>query len=175
MLLKHVYMGWKFQRTLKLSMSFSLEHFFISVAISTQVASAPLIVSLFPFLLLLLSIYIDIYMIFPIIIVRLNTGKLWSIWFKYSIIHLGFRMGIWFVVGIFWFDCTAKEIKFSIKDFFSKFDQIRRKLQIWSHLLKKSLMENFIFCAVLLWTSIDFSLFIFNHLKLCKIFNNYDD
>ena len=34
-------------------------------------------------------------------------------------------------------------------DFFSKCDQIRRNLQIWSHLLKKSLMENFIFCAVL--------------------------
>ena len=29
-------------------------------------------------------------------------------------------------------------MKFSIKDFFSK----------WSHLLKKTLMENFIFCAV---------------------------
>ena len=39
-------------------------------------------------------------------------------------------------------------MKFSIKDFFSKYDQIRRKLRIWSHLLKKSLMENFIFCAV---------------------------
>ena len=37
---------------------------------------------------------------------------------------------------------------FSIKDFFSECDQIRIKLQIWSHLLKKSLMENFIFCAV---------------------------
>ena len=34
---------------------------------------------------------------------------------------------------------------FSIKDFFGKCDQIRRKLRIWSHLLKKSLMENFIF------------------------------
>ena len=34
-------------------------------------------------------------------------------------------------------------------DFFSKCDQIRRKLRIWSHLLKKSLMENFIFvCGV---------------------------
>ena len=40
-------------------------------------------------------------------------------------------------------------MKFSSKDFFSKCDQIRRKLWIWSHLLKKSLMENFIFCAVL--------------------------
>ena len=36
----------------------------------------------------------------------------------------------------------------SLKDFFSKCDQIRRKLQIWSHLLKKFFMGNFIFCAV---------------------------
>ena len=36
-------------------------------------------------------------------------------------------------------------MKFSIKDFHSKCDQIRRKLWIWSHLLKKALMENFIF------------------------------
>ena len=43
---------------------------------------------------------------------------------------------------------TAQKMKFSIKDFFSKCDQIRKKLQIWSHLLKKSLMGNFIFCAV---------------------------
>ena len=43
---------------------------------------------------------------------------------------------------------TAWKMKFIIKDFFSKCDQIRRKLQIWSHLLKKSLMENFIFCTV---------------------------
>ena len=35
-----------------------------------------------------------------------------------------------------------------MKDFFSKCDQIDRKLRIWSHLLQKSLMENFIFCAV---------------------------
>ena len=38
-------------------------------------------------------------------------------------------------------------IKFSIKYFFSKCGQIRKKLRIWSNLLKKSLMENFIFCA----------------------------
>ena len=38
-------------------------------------------------------------------------------------------------------------MKFSINDFFSK-DQIRSFLQIWSHLLKKYLKENFIFCAV---------------------------
>ena len=43
---------------------------------------------------------------------------------------------------------TAQKMKFFIKDFFSKCDQNCRKLQIWSHLLKKYLMENFIFCAV---------------------------
>ena len=42
--------------------------------------------------------------------------------------------------------CT--KIKFSMIDFFSKCDQIRNFLQIWSHLLKKSFMVNFIFCAV---------------------------
>ena len=49
-------------------------------------------------------------------------------------------------------------MKFSIKDFFSKCDQIRSffrsSLRIWSHLLEKSLMENFIFCAVPLKTGI---------------------
>ena len=40
---------------------------------------------------------------------------------------------------------TAQKMKFSIKGLFSKCDQIRRKLRIWSHSLKKSLMENFIF------------------------------
>ena len=44
---------------------------------------------------------------------------------------------------------TAQKVKFYIKDFFIKFDQIRSKLRIWSNLLKKSLTENFIFCAVL--------------------------
>ena len=39
----------------------------------------------------------------------------------------------------------AQKMKLSIKDFFSNCDQIRRKLRIWSPLLKKSFMENFIF------------------------------
>ena len=42
----------------------------------------------------------------------------------------------------------AQRLKFSMKDLFSKCDQICRKLGIWSHLRKKSLIENFIFCAV---------------------------
>ena len=43
---------------------------------------------------------------------------------------------------------TAQKMKFSIKDFFSKCDQICSFLQIRLHLLKKSLMKNFIFYAV---------------------------
>ena len=43
---------------------------------------------------------------------------------------------------------NAQKMKFSIKDFFSKCDQIHRKLRIWSHYQKKSLIENFIFCVV---------------------------
>ena len=48
-----------------------------------------------------------------------------------------------------WVTFTALKMKFSIGDFFNKCDQICRKLRIWSHLLKKSPMEDFIFCAVL--------------------------
>ena len=48
-------------------------------------------------------------------------------------------------------------MKFSIKDFFRKCDKIRRKLRIWSHLLKKSLMEHVILCAVIYFS------FEFNH------------
>ena len=40
---------------------------------------------------------------------------------------------------------TAQKVNFSSKDFLNKGDQIHRKLRIWSHLLKKSLMQNFIF------------------------------
>ena len=44
---------------------------------------------------------------------------------------------------------TAQKMKFSIKDFFRKCEQIRRKLRIWSNLLKKPLMKKLIFCAVM--------------------------
>ena len=44
---------------------------------------------------------------------------------------------------------TTQKRKFSVKDFFSTCDQIRRKILIWSNLLTKSLMENFTFCAML--------------------------
>ena len=39
-------------------------------------------------------------------------------------------------------------LKVFIKDFFSKYNQIGSFPRIWSHLLKKLLMEKFIFCAV---------------------------
>ena len=42
-------------------------------------------------------------------------------------------------------------MKFSIKDFFIKCEQIRRNLVIWSRLLKKYLTENFIFYASNIW------------------------
>ena len=45
---------------------------------------------------------------------------------------------------------TFHKKKFSIKDFFNKCDQIHSFLRIWSHLGKKSLMENFIFCEVII-------------------------
>ena len=41
------------------------------------------------------------------------------------------------------------KIKFSIEDLFIKCGKIRTFLWIWSHLVNKSLMEKFIFCAVI--------------------------
>ena len=46
---------------------------------------------------------------------------------------------------------TAQNMKFLIKEFFSKCNQIRRKRWIWSHLLKKSLIENFVYVQCYLW------------------------
>ena len=48
----------------------------------------------------------------------------------------------------------STKMKFPIKDFFSKCDQIRSFLWIWSHLLKKSLKENSIFlqCNIHEWS-----------------------
>ena len=57
-------------------------------------------------------------------------------------------------------DITAQKKTFSIKGFFCKCDQIRRKLQIWSHLLKKSLMKNLVFFG--LYQSILFKVLAIN-------------
>ena len=52
----------------------------------------------------------------------------------------------------------AQKLKFFLKDFFSKYKDFRELSslnilgkydQIWSHLLKKYLIENFSFCALI--------------------------
>ena len=72
-------------------------------------------------------------------------GKIWVRENPYS--------GIFYAV----FDLKPETLKKSVpfKDFFSKCDQIRRKLRILSHLPKKYLMENVVFCAVIRsWLSV---------------------
>ena len=76
-----------------------------------------------------------------------NTGKTDQKNSKYE----PFLRSLWVLLKfIFSLEQTVQKMKFSIKDFLIKCDQIRSFLPIWSHLLKKSLMENFIFCAVTL-------------------------
>ena len=59
---------------------------------------------------------------------------------------------------------TTQKMKFSINDFL-----IRRKLRIWSHLLKKFLMENFIFCAVC-WSKFAFFLRSLEMEQIARVF-----
>ena len=84
-------------------------------------------------------------------------GKTYCRWFENNRINQKALVLGWvcmsyidyFSWGIFFRDwTTAKKMKFSIKNFFSKCNQIRSFLRSWSHLLKKFSMENFIFCAV---------------------------
>ena len=59
------------------------------------------------------------------------------------------RSALYFIHLSFDISDQTLRLTFSIKDFFSKCDQIRTKLWIWSHLRKKSLLKNFIFlCSV---------------------------
>ena len=48
-------------------------------------------------------------------------------------------------LAIFYTTVNAQKMKFSITDFLSKCDQIRSFIRLWSHLLKKSVIANFIF------------------------------
>ena len=63
-----------------------------------------------------------------------------------------FDTEIWAYSAVLIYDDTdtSQKMTFSIKDFFSKCDQICSFLRIWPHLLKIYLMENFIFCSVAL-------------------------
>ena len=69
-----------------------------------------------------------------------------KIWLTWSI-HILWKMVFGDLVS-YWPTTfiTVQKVKFLIKDVFSKCDEIRRKLRIWSYILKKSLIENFIFC-----------------------------
>ena len=53
-------------------------------------------------------------------------------------------------------DNTAQKMKFSTTDFFSKCDQIRTFLRIWSHLLKKSVSTSFFVQCNSYWTIPEF-------------------
>ena len=78
-------------------------------------------------------------------------GVFWQSSFKDSILAVLIYIILMFLNV---FNSLHKKKKFSITYCFSKCDQIRRKLRTWSHLLKNSLMENFILCAVtiaMLW------------------------
>ena len=73
----------------------------------------------------------------------INGSNLWSLFYWSN----AFKNVCW----IKWCNpsCTGQKMNFSMKDLFSKCDQIHWKLWIWSNLLKTSLKENFIFCAAL--------------------------
>ena len=77
--------------------------------------------------------------------------------FKTPICNCENDIKVTFHYSLFTNTTTAQKMKFSIKDFSSKCVQIRSFLRIWSHLLEKSLMENFIFCAVNLVHYLNFS------------------
>ena len=63
--------------------------------------------------------------------------------------------------------CTKNEV--FIEDFFNKCDEIRIFLRIWSHLLKKSFMKIFIFCAIL---SLHFILIIMVEILALSLHNH---
>ena len=86
---------------------------------------------------------------------RINWKPIFFIffWLKFCLVKLFDFIGSCYPFIQAYFIClrvcqTAQKQKFSLKYYFSKCDQIRSFLRIWSHLLKKSLMKNFIFCAM---------------------------
>ena len=103
------------------------------------------------------EVSVDFYICSSVPLIILNSKQI-SIFFLSGNNEKGGRIQVivnWKLAGVFLIDIlelkvssAAQKMKFCIKDFFSKCDQIRSFLRIWSHLLKKSLMENLIFCAV---------------------------
>ena len=89
---------------------------------------------------------------------RTGKGFSYTVHYHYAFYHIilyDFLLVVAIITCFFLKSNTAQKMRFSIKDFFSKCDQIRRLLRIWSQLLKKSLMVNFIFCAVKVSTNPD--------------------
>ena len=68
--------------------------------------------------------------------------------YYFSVVKYIFYRGKKDFFHLFIHEFTAQKMTFSIKDFFSKCDQARYFLRIWSYLLKKSLIENFFFFAM---------------------------
>ena len=67
---------------------------------------------------------------------------------------------------------TVQKMKFSIKNSFSKCDQIHSFLRIWSYLLKKSSMENLTFCT--LWfAKFKTSLKLISPKSICFVFAKF--
>ena len=66
---------------------------------------------------------------------------------------------------------TAQKMTFSIKNFFSKCKQIHKKLQIWSHVLKKPLMENL--KKFFFWEFVHSSIILGVSLNLKKLLHIY--
>ena len=71
-----------------------------------------------------------------------------------------------------------------MKDFFSKCDQIHSFLRIWSHLPKKPLMENIIFCARIMALEANNYCFMFYQdvcrrtnikVRVTKAYHNFDN
>ena len=85
--------------------------------------------------------YSNLFQYFPVFYnLCWNIERNWNVCTKWVISHHLFRLLLY---------ALHKKMKFSIKEFFSICEQTRKKLQIWPHLLKKLLMENFIFwCSV---------------------------
>ena len=80
------------------------------------------------------------------------------------------------------FTTLLKKLKFPIQDFFCKCNQIRRKLRIWSHFLKESLMETSFFVSPafpltfrFLWLEekLDWFNFLLRWIKLLQTKENY--
>ena len=64
-----------------------------------------------------------------------------------------------------WFMSTAHKMKFSINNFFSQCDEICSFLRIWSHSLKKSLMESFIYLSFFCVMGLKWGIFSFENLS----------